>query len=146
MRQVTKNSVDCLLSGGNKQFSNTLVQTIGNISKMYLFGNLIAIFDHSTNKLEIRNACWPSNTTKERLNGLPNVKIRQHKWEWYLNGALWDGNLIEVKQHTRLTRSTTDNINVRTTKEYIIELNEEYIADKIIYETIYGIIEICDVS
>jgi hypothetical protein len=35
---------------------------------------------------------------------------------------------------------------VRTTKEYIIELNEEYVADKIIYETIYGIIEICDVS
>jgi hypothetical protein len=97
MKQVTRNSVDCLLSGGTKRFSNTLVETVGNISKMYLFGNLIAIFDHSTSKLEIRNAGWPSNTTKERLNGLPNVRIHQHKWEWYLNGNLWDGCLIEVK-------------------------------------------------
>jgi hypothetical protein len=97
MKQVTINSVNCLLSGGNKQFSNTLVETIGNISKMYLFGNLIAILDHSNNKLEIRNAGWPSNTTKERLNGLPNVRIHQHKWEWYLNGVIWDGCLIEVQ-------------------------------------------------
>lgn len=97
MKQVTRNSVDCLLSGGNKQFSNTLVQTIDNVSKMYLFGNLIAIFDHSTGKLRVSNAGWFSKTTKERLNGLPNVRIHQHKWEWYLNGVIWDGALIEVQ-------------------------------------------------
>jgi hypothetical protein len=35
---------------------------------------------------------------------------------------------------------------VRRTKEYIIELNELYVVDKIIYETINGVIEICDIS
>jgi hypothetical protein len=96
MKQVTINSVDCLLNGGNKQFSNTLVQTVDNISKMYLFGNLIAVFDHSNNKLKVSNAGWFSKTTKERLNGLPNVRIHQHKWKWYLNGNVWDGSLVEV--------------------------------------------------
>jgi len=97
MNQVTRNSVDCFLNKGNKRFDNTLIQTVDNISKMYLFGNLIAIFDHSTNKLKISNAGWFSKTTKERLNALPNVRIYQKDWYWYLNGEKWDGSLIEIK-------------------------------------------------
>jgi hypothetical protein len=31
-------------------------------------------------------------------------------------------------------------------KEYIIELNEELTTDKLIYETLQGTYEICDVS
>ena len=42
--------------------------------------------------LSISNAGWESNTTKERLNGLPGVSIRQKNWSWFLNGEEWDGN------------------------------------------------------
>jgi len=35
-------------------------------------------------------------TTKERLNGLPNVHIKQIKGKWFLNDVEWDGKLIDV--------------------------------------------------
>jgi hypothetical protein len=41
--------------------------------------------------LQISNAGWASNTTKERLNGIPGVHIKQKNWTWYLNGQEWDG-------------------------------------------------------
>jgi hypothetical protein len=64
---------------------------------MYLFGNLIATLEHSVGGvLKVTNAGWKSNTTKERLNGLPRVSIQQKKGEWYLNGQLWNGELTQV--------------------------------------------------
>ena len=41
--------------------------------------------------LYIRDGGWQSNTTKERLNGLPNVYINQKDFQWYLNGEAWSG-------------------------------------------------------
>ena len=46
--------------------------------------------------LSISNAGWQSNTTKERLNGLPNVGIYQKNWQWYLNGNEWNGEWTRV--------------------------------------------------
>jgi hypothetical protein len=46
--------------------------------------------------MKITNAGWRSNTTKERLNGLPNVSIQQKKGDWYLNGEVWNGQSTEV--------------------------------------------------
>ena len=47
--------------------------------------------------IQSTNCGWFSNTTKERLNGLPNVNIYQKNFEWFLNGKKWDGNLIDIK-------------------------------------------------
>lgn len=96
MKQVTRNSANCLLNGGNKKFDNTLIETADGYSRMYLYGNIIAIYNLRTKVLKITNAGWFTKTTKERLNALPNVRIHQHKWEWYLNGIKWDGSLINV--------------------------------------------------
>ena len=97
MKIVTQNSVACFLNRGNGTFSNTKVVTENGVSKMYLFGNLIATLDHNVGGvMEITNAGWRSNTTKERLNGLPNVNIRQVKGEWFLNGQKWNGQLVQV--------------------------------------------------
>lgn len=52
--------------------------------------------DSLDNSLVITNAGWKSNTTKERLNGLPNVSIQQKKGEWFLNGTAWNGEWIKV--------------------------------------------------
>lgn len=41
-------------------------------------------------------AGWLTNTTKERLNGLPNVHIQQINHVWYLNGHPWDGKAIKI--------------------------------------------------
>jgi len=54
-----------------------------------LFGNTIAY--HSDGGIRITDAHWPTVTTKDRLNGLPGVSIRQDKGVWYLNGKMWNG-------------------------------------------------------
>lgn len=97
MKIVTQNVVACFRNGGNAKFSNTEVVTENGVSKMYLFGNLIATLERNVGGvMKITNAGWRSNTTKERLNGLPNVSIQQKKGLWYLNGELWNGKLTEV--------------------------------------------------
>ena len=64
---------------------------------MYLFGNLIATLEHKVGGvMKITNPGYRSNTTKERLNALPNVNIRQVRGEWFLNGQAWNGSLIQV--------------------------------------------------
>ena len=94
MKAVTQNAVACFRNGGNAKFNNTQVVTQEGVSKMYLFDNLIATLEGGV--LKITNAGWRSQTTKERLNGLPNVSIQQKKGEWYLNGELWNGQLTKV--------------------------------------------------
>ena len=97
MKIVTQNAVAYFRNGGNTKFNNTEVVTENGVSKMYLFGKLIATLEHNVGGvMKITNAGWQSNTTKERLNGLPNVSIKQKKGDWYLNGELWDGQLKQV--------------------------------------------------
>jgi hypothetical protein len=111
MRKITRDAVDAFLkvySGekpkGNRIFfkrGNTIVK-IGrrlpcqyhHTAELYLHGHLIAKADH--NGLQITNAGYFTNTTKERLNGLPHVHIQQKNFDWYLNGELWDGGWINV--------------------------------------------------
>jgi hypothetical protein len=71
------------------------VEVDTEFTKLKLHGNTIAIIDR-LGVLSISNAGWASNTTKERLNGLPNVRINQKNWEWFLNGESWDGRWKRV--------------------------------------------------
>ena len=94
MKIVTKNAVNCFLNKGNGTFNNTQVVTKNEVSKLYLFGNLIAVLEQGV--LKVTNADWFSKTTKERLNGLPNVNVRQSKGKWYLNDNFWDGKWTTI--------------------------------------------------
>lgn len=97
MKIVTEKAVTCFRNGGNATFNNTRVVTENGVSKMYLFGNLIAILEHDKGGvMRISNAGWDTNTTKERLNGLPNVRINQKNFEWYLNGEKWNGSWKQI--------------------------------------------------
>lgn len=86
MRQITREAVDAFMNGYCYKKSNMKV-TCG---KMYLHGNKIAWFDIN-NRLWIDTCGWWTNTTKERLNALPNVRIQQKNFDWFLNGEYWDG-------------------------------------------------------
>jgi hypothetical protein len=97
MKIVTQNAVSCFRNGGNKKLGNTEVVTENGVSKMYLFNNLIATLDRNVGGvMKITNAGWDSNTTKERLNGLPNVNINQKNFVWYLNGEEWNGTWKQI--------------------------------------------------
>lgn len=100
MRKVTQNAVNALMNASpmscNWSESNTKVSSANGDAYLYLFGNIIAIRNFKTGKIKISNGGWFSNTTKERLNGLPNVHIQVKQGVWYLNGKVWDGKLIDI--------------------------------------------------
>lgn len=99
MRKITKEAINAFMSTKPFKMANTEVivnehSAGGTITQLYLHGNLIA--EDSDQGLHITNAGWQSNTTKERLNGLPGVCISQKKGKWYLNGREWDGEMIKI--------------------------------------------------
>ena len=99
MRKITIDAVNAFMN--NKPFSrgNTKVNVYktDGVTILTLHDNEIAMKCHDTGKLTITNAGWFSKTTRERLNGLPDVSIKQKDYKWYLNGELWDGLWTEVK-------------------------------------------------
>jgi hypothetical protein len=95
MRKITRESIDKFLSREPFKKSNMEVDECYGKFRLKLHGNTIAILDEF-NMLSISNAGWTSNTTKERLNGLPHVGIYQKNWQWYLNGNEWNGEWTRV--------------------------------------------------
>lgn len=95
MRKVTQQTCIAFMNREKRKIGNT--ESDG--TSLFLHGNEIA--KHTIDGLMITNAGWRSNTTKERLNGLPNVHIFQKKGEWFLNGKAWNGEwvLIEGNRH-----------------------------------------------
>ena len=107
MRKITKDSINAFRNKENFNRQNMCVKYLPlfDASKMYLHGNLIATYKHSTGELSITNAGWESNTTKERLNGIIYSMtcgvepIYQKNWQWYLNGNTWDGKLTVISNN-----------------------------------------------
>lgn len=98
MRKITRESVQAFMDARPFSKDNTTIEVLPNVTIMSLFGNRIAYrYNDPERTLSITNAGWFSNTTKERLNGIPGVHINQKKGEWYLNGEVWDGKLIDIK-------------------------------------------------
>ena len=98
MRKITQESVEAFMNATPFKKSNTEVKVKPNVTILVLFGNEIAYrYNDPERTLSITNCGWESNTTKERLNALPNVHIQKDNWKWYLNGKEWNGNLIDIK-------------------------------------------------
>lgn len=91
MRQVTQKIVSAFLKGEKARCGNT--STDGRF--LSLHGNDIAT--RLDDGFMIETCGWFTLTTKERLNGLPGVKINQKAGKWYLNGQEWDGKATFVK-------------------------------------------------
>tara|TARA_S200002703_G_scaffold26985_1_gene23139 strand:+ start:1186 stop:1482 length:297 start_codon:yes stop_codon:yes gene_type:complete len=97
MRQITKESINAFLNAKKFTKQNMCVEVLPNVTILKLHQNPIAYLYNDPNKtLSISNCGWFSNTTKERLNALPNVDIRQKNFKWFLNGKEWNGNLIDI--------------------------------------------------
>lgn len=98
MKLITQKAIKAFLNAEKFKLDNTEVVVLPNVTVLKLFGNEIAyLYNNPEKTLSITNCGWQTNTTKERLNGIPNVRICQKKGQWYLNGKLWNGNLIDVK-------------------------------------------------
>jgi hypothetical protein len=95
MRKITREAVDKFLAKEPFKKSNMQVEVTYNIARLKLHNNTIATIDE-LGMLSVSNAGWESNTTKERLNGLPGVHVKQKNWTWYLNGNEWNGAWTRV--------------------------------------------------
>ncbi len=113
MRQITKDAIKAFLTGTEFKRGNTEVERVDSPDVwggrpqwilLKLHGNVIAAFDYK-GKLKISSNGHKTNTTRERLNGLPGVHIVQEKGEWYLNGELWDGEPTQIEHHTYPVRN-----------------------------------------
>ena len=85
-RQITEIISRKFMNDESYRLSNSEVRRDFETTRLYLFGNLIARKKVGERKFEITMAGYSTPTTRERLNGLPNVRISQKNYAQYLNG------------------------------------------------------------
>ena len=105
MRKITKDAIRAFYAGKSFKRGNTKVRVFIDYAwdmehnrkrvQLVLHGNVIAEYVNGGD-LIISNGGWSSNTTKERLNGLTGVHIKQKDFVWYLNGEAWNGDWIRI--------------------------------------------------
>lgn len=87
MRKITKEIVAAFLNHETKRIGNSYTDG----TTLFLHGNAIA--RHRTDGcFEVTTAGWNTPTTRERLNGLPGIKVNVKQGQLYLNDFRWDGN------------------------------------------------------
>jgi hypothetical protein len=98
-RVITADAINAFLNRREINIDNTKTWYLSILDAWYLelFGNNIAQLTHK-DELFITDAGHKTNTTKERLNGLPGVSISQRQGVWYLNGKEWDGEWTNVAE------------------------------------------------
>ena len=88
MRKIEQQMCSAISNSKCWQSGNTSVNTVDDISKVYLHGNLIAIVESES--VTIMHAGWKTNTTKSRLNALcesfcmPGEGVYQSDYVWYV--------------------------------------------------------------
>jgi hypothetical protein len=98
MKKITSEAVSAFMEARSFRKSNMTIEVQPNVTIMRLYGHPIAYrYNDPERTLSISNCGWFTNTTKERLNALPNVRIHQRNFQWYLNGKEWNGELIDIK-------------------------------------------------
>lgn len=101
MRKITQESVNAFLNAVPFNKQNMKVEVLPNVTILRLHGNAIAyLYNDPERTLSVTTAGWNTNTTKERLNGIPNVRVSTNKGQLFLNGSPWTGILTDVKQCT----------------------------------------------
>lgn len=90
MRKVTKQVCGAFMRRESARCGNT--RTDG--TRLFLHGNAIAEWNNG--ELWVSTAGWRTATTKDRLNGLPGVRVHSQHWLWFLNGVQWDGGWAKI--------------------------------------------------
>jgi hypothetical protein len=94
MRNLTIKAIQNFLDEKSFKESNTQVRVESNQVVLSLFDNDIAF--KTKDGIKITNAGYKTVTTKERLNGIPSVNVKQKNGIWYLNDKQWNGELTKI--------------------------------------------------
>ena len=115
MRQIETKMNRAIRKRNNFSNGNTSVQTVSYLdsqgvyneqSKVFLHGNHIATYFHTTKELQLFDGGWQSNTTKSRLNALcyefaTGFSVFQKNWNWFVSDF-----------QSKVTKDFTDGITV----------------------------------
>jgi len=96
MRKITEDAIRAFRNRQTFKRGNTEVKVFHNSCGLYLHGNMIAEYAVD-GALYISDGGWQTTTTKERLNGLPNVSVHQKNFLWFLNGKEWNGGWVLIQ-------------------------------------------------
>lgn len=100
MRQIDVLAKEAFCNHINFKLSNTEVRLVDGRPHMYLHGNCIAKRDDNGDLL-INHCGWETNTTRSRLNALPDIKISSHKGSFVLNDIyIMPSEWVNVKYYT----------------------------------------------
>lgn len=89
MRKITKEIVAAFMNHEAKRIGNS--HTDG--TTLYLHGNAIARH-RADGGVNVTTAGWNTVTTRERLNGIPDVHVFVRNGQLYLNHYKWDGDWV----------------------------------------------------
>ena len=96
-RKITQEAVNAFMNATKYNKGNTTVRVLDNVTILELHGNPIAYrYNDPSYTLSVTNCGYFTNTTKERLNGIPRVCVYQKKGKWYLNDKEWSGKLADI--------------------------------------------------
>ena len=95
MRKITQQATKAFVDQCNFKSGNTAVESRGGTTYLSLHGHYIATYIEGEG-LYVSTCGWNTPTTRERLNGLPGVKVNMVKGQLYLNGEEWDGSVKQV--------------------------------------------------
>lgn len=105
MRKITQDAIDAFTAGVEFSRDNTRVEvrpfqgsSVLDSVILVLHGNPIARYVKSQGMatLQVCDGNHQTVTTKDRLNGIPGVRVNQKAGRWYLNGVEWDGHWAHV--------------------------------------------------
>ena len=85
MKKITEQAANAFKNDRGFLSGNTQVRVISGRTEMLLHGHIIA--KKEDGDLWINLCGWNTTTTRERLNGLPNVSVRTKAGSVFLNGV-----------------------------------------------------------
>lgn len=93
MRKIEEQMIQAIKERKDFSKSNTKVIVYKNTAKVFLHGNLIAVYSYRSNKTMYSSAGWQTNTTKSRLNALGgNICQRNFTWLDAATGEIFKGH------------------------------------------------------
>jgi hypothetical protein len=123
MRQITQQIVNAFQNSRSLRIGNSRT----NGESLWLFDNKIA--EIRRDGLWISNAGWKSTTTKERLNGLSGVNVRQQRGVWLLNDRVWDGRWVNVDAWNDGIEYVTSQLPLEVADEPEFDVTSEWMNE-----------------
>jgi len=101
MKKITKQAVEAFLTSRPGSFGNTCVSVCSKTGPvLFLHGNAIARMQPGKPEtLEITTAGYNTPTTRNRLSGLPGMRVYVIMGRLYLNGYEWSGAWVRVADY-----------------------------------------------